>query len=90
MDNKFSPIKKERKHWKCRKGLEIKPCKSAAGWYMGTLDVDGCPNCRLSTGYAKTEEEAWNLPLDRGYAVEIKWCAGEFGCLSDGKELSNA
>lgn len=68
---------------KCIKGYEIKPCRSALGWYMGTTDDDGCPNCRISTGYAKTEEEAKNLPLDRHYAMEIQWCNEGRGCLDD-------
>lgn len=61
---------------KCRKGYEIEPIRSAAGWFMGTLDEFGCPNCRLTSQYAKTAEEAKKLPLDRGYAVEIQYCCG--------------
>lgn len=70
-----------KKTMRCKKGYEIKPCKSGAGWYMGTYNESGEPQCRLSSQYAKTEEEAWILPLDRGYAIEIKWCNGETGCL---------
>lgn len=66
---------------KCRKGFEIKPCKSAAGWYMGTLDEMGRPNCRLSTRYAATAEEAAKLPLDRDYAMEVDFCNNGEGCI---------
>ena len=30
-----------------------------------------------------TEEEAKNLPLDRHYAMKIKWCNEGRGCLND-------
>ena len=66
---------------KCKHGYEIKPHKSAAGWYMGTFNELGEPMCRLSTDYAKTEEEAWKLPLNRGYAMEIQYCNGGGSCL---------
>lgn len=66
---------------KCRKGYEIKPCKSAAGWYMGTQDEMGRPNCRLSTRYAQTAEEAEKLPLDRDYAMEVSFCNDGLGCV---------
>lgn len=69
---------------KCRKGYEIKPHKSAAGWYMGTYNDEGEPYCRLSTGYAKTEDEAWKLPLDREYAMEVKYCNSGRGCIEKG------
>ena len=43
---------------KCVNGYEIKPLKSAAGWYMGTTTPEGWPNCRITTHYYKTAEEA--------------------------------
>lgn len=67
---------------KCRRGYVIQPLKSAAGYYIGTLDEDGCPNCRLSTGYAKTDVDALYLPLDR-CAEEITFCNEGRGCLND-------
>lgn len=66
--------------YKCKRGYTIKALKSAAGWYVGTLDESGFPQCRLSSCYAKTKEEAEKLPLDRGYACEIKFCNGGTGC----------
>lgn len=65
---------------KCRKGYEVKILKSAAGYYLGTLDEDGCPNCRISSGYAETEEKAKDLFYDRYYAMEVFYCNGGKGC----------
>lgn len=64
----------------CRRGYEIKPMKSPAGWYLGTRDNDGFPNCRVS-GYAKTEEEAYDLPLIRMFAEENAYCNNNRNCL---------
>ena len=70
---------------KCVKGYEVQPLRSAAGYYMGTLDDEGFPNCRLSSGYAKTAEKAKELPLDRqgGYmAPENEFCNGCGRCFA--------
>lgn len=64
------------RQFKCRKGYEVQVCRSGAGYYLGTLDEYGCPNCRLTSQYARTAKEAEQLPLDRGYAIEIKACCG--------------
>lgn len=61
---------------KCIKGYEVEPQRSAAGYYMGTVDKDGFPNCRLSSSYGKTAEEAKNLVLDRQTADENVFCNG--------------
>lgn len=66
---------------KCRRGYEIRPYKSAAGWYMGTRDELGYPQCRLSADYAKTEDDAWDLPLSREYAMENAFCHANRGCM---------
>lgn len=67
---------------KCIKGYEVKPLKSGAGYYMGTLTPEGFPNCRISRGYAETENEAYNLPLDRQTGcIENEYCNGGWGCL---------
>ena len=66
---------------KCAKGYEIKPLKSAAGWYLGTLDVEGFPNCRLTSNYAQTEEDAKYLFMDRQMACENEFCNGGCGCI---------
>ena len=66
---------------KCLKGYEVKPLKSGAGWYLGTIDEEGFPNCRISTGYAKTEEEAKHLPMNRQTGcIENEFCNGGRGC----------
>ena len=66
---------------KCIKGYEVQPLKSGAGWYLGTLDEEGLPNCRISTRYAKTKEEAEELPADRQTnCIENEWCNGGCGC----------
>lgn len=66
---------------KCRRGYEIKPLKSGAGWYLGTLDEDGFPNCRISVDYAKSEEEALKLSQFRDYAMEVQFCNKGLGCI---------
>lgn len=67
---------------KCIKGYEVEPQRSAAGYYMGTIDEDGCPNCRLSTSYAKTKEGALSLQLDRQIAEENTFCNGCGSCFN--------
>lgn len=72
---------KENKPMKCKKGYEVVPCKSGCGWYLGTFDKDGFPNCRISTGYAKTESEAKLLSMDRQTnCIENEYCNGGRGC----------
>lgn len=76
---------------KCRCGYEIKAYKSPAGWYLGTHDNEGYPQCRIS-GYAKTEEDAYNLPLIREFADENAFCNRNKGCISQEeivKEISD-
>lgn len=66
---------------KCRKGYEVQPLKSAAGWYIGTVDEDGFPNCRISTQYAETGFKALELPLDRQTGcIENEFCNCGKGC----------
>jgi hypothetical protein len=47
------------------KPLEIQICRSAAGYYIGTLD-EGMPNTRESVEYFRTKEEA-ETALQDGY-----------------------
>mgnify|MGYP006974622651 CR=1 FL=1 len=68
---------------KCKKGYNVKPLKSAAGYYIGTLDNVGFPNCRISSGYAGSEEEAVMLPLDRQIGcIENEFCNEGKGCFA--------
>ena len=65
----------------CKKGFEIQPMHSPMGYYMGTVDERGLPNCRVSTRYAKTHEEALKLSLDRqSGCIENEFCNGGKGC----------
>lgn len=66
---------------KCKKGYEVLPCKSANGWYLGTYDEEGFPNCRVSYEYANTEEEAKKLVPNRQLGcIENEFCNGGTGC----------
>ena len=64
----------------CKKGYVVGPQRSAAGWYLGTVDEDGCPNCKLTTNYAKTAEAARSLRIDRQDAMENRFCNGCGSC----------
>ena len=66
---------------KCRKGYEVKPLRSAAGYYLGTVDDEGFPNCRISSNYAETEFKATLLPMDRQFhCMENEFCNECKGC----------
>jgi len=68
---------------KCIKGYEIKPMKSAAGWYVGTTDEDGFPMCRISS-YYKDKETTQKAIDNRTFfriAEEIAFCNGGCGCV---------
>lgn len=67
---------------KCSKGYDVIPMRSAAGYYMGTVDEEGCPNCRITTSYAKTKELAQTLPLDRQAAPENIFCNSCGSCFA--------
>lgn len=66
---------------KCVKNCEVKVLRSNAGYYIGTLDEDGFPNCRLSEEYFNTPEEA-KAALDtksftERIVLENEFCRGE-------------
>lgn len=74
----------------CVRGHEIKALKSAAGWYIGTVDEFGCPYCRISISYYEIEEEAKKM-MAEGFAIkdygENEWCfmtAGGYSCFKKG------
>lgn len=69
----------------CRRGHEIQVLKSGAGYYIGTVDEEGFPYCRISAGYSKTAEGCKDLVEDRAYAMEIWFCNGNKGCLNCAK-----
>ena len=75
---------------KCVRGHEIKALKSAAGWYIGTVE-DGFPYCRISISYFEAKEEAEDMMRD-GFAIkdygENEWCfmtAGGYSCFKKGE-----
>lgn len=73
---------------KCKKGYDVIPMKSAMGWYLGTRDEKGFPNCRISNEYSKTEEEAYSLLMDRQTnCMENEFCNGGKGCFE--KEIKS-
>lgn len=66
---------------KCVNGYEIKPLKSAAGWYVGTLTEEGWPNCRITTKYYPTADEAFqNMNKDYRYCEENNFCSRGRSC----------
>lgn len=65
---------------KCKEGYEVQALRSAAGYYLGTLDEDQCPNCRISNRYTRTAKEAENLIADRMHAGENVFCNGNGNC----------
>lgn len=66
---------------KCKKGYEIKVFKSPAGYYLGTRDEEGFPNCRVS-GYFKEEPKINICNLTRMDAMENQFCHGYTSCLN--------
>jgi len=76
---------------KCVKGYRIRVLSSGAGWYIGTLDEDGFPNCRISVDYYATKESAEDALKNRTFGFrfcsENRWCAnmtGNMGCFVKG------
>ena len=71
---------------KCVNGLDIMVLRSGAGWYIGTLDADGCPNCRISADYyADTDtakKDLENMCFNYRFCSENNWCANSGGNLS--------
>lgn len=65
---------------KCRKGYEVEVMKSPAGYYLGTKDKEGFPNCRIS-GYCKSEELApYLIPSRQTNCIENEYCNEGRGC----------
>lgn len=70
---------------KCINGIEVKVLNSAAGYYIGTVDEDGFPNCRISSLYYPSQEDALRTfksgvyPV-RSNAEETLFCNSGRGC----------
>lgn len=67
---------------KCTRGYEIQVLKSNAGYYLGTIDEDGFPNCRVSSSYAKTREIAEKQLIPNRVCEENLFCNGFCGCFA--------
>lgn len=70
---------------KCTRNHTIQALKSAAGWYVGTIDEDGFPYCRISTEYYKSQQEC-QMAIDNGSymqrtCMENQFCNRGYGCL---------
>lgn len=63
---------------KCKQGATLTIMKSNAGYYIGTEDECGLPNCRMS-GYAKNKEELKDVLLRD--CVENNYCNEGKGCI---------
>lgn len=68
---------------KCKKGYELQCMKSPAGYYIGTRDNEGFPNCRISGYFKEPVEPAIHL-LNRMDAMENQFCHGYSSCLHVG------
>lgn len=67
---------------KCIKGYDIKIMKSNAGYYIGTRDGEGFPNCRISD-YRETPGTISDYNLARMvYAMENQYCNGCRNCVT--------
>lgn len=65
---------------KCIKGFEVEVMKSPAGFYLGTKDKEGFPNCRIS-GYCQSKELApYLIPNRQTNCIENEYCNGGRGC----------
>lgn len=67
----------------CRKGCRIEALHSGAGYFLGTIDKDGMPNCRLSSGYYGDADSAIkSKDFNRQFATENDHCNGGAGCMA--------
>jgi hypothetical protein len=73
----------------CQKGNKIQVLKSNAGYYIGTLDEDECPNCRISQYAKKPDDPILNIERE---CMENQYCNGHSlsGCtISASKTLKH-
>ncbi len=66
----------------CKKGFEVKVLCSNFH-YIGTLDKDGTPNCRISAYYKNAELAQHDLHFQtftHRLCCENDFCSGELGC----------
>ncbi len=71
---------------KCKKGYTVEIMASPAGFYMGTKDNEGFPNCRIS-GYCRSKEmAAYLIPNRQNNCIENEYCNGGTGCMLNEEE----
>ena len=71
---------KDGDNMKCIKGYVVEVMKSPAGYYLGTRDPEGFPNCRIS-GYCQSKELApYLIPNRQTNCIENEYCNGGKGC----------
>jgi hypothetical protein len=63
----------------CINGYKLEVLSSAAGYYIGTLEDNRIPMCRISAGYYKSYEEVQEAleenTFTRRNSVEIAFCS---------------
>lgn len=64
----------------CVKGYNLEILRSNAGYYIGTLDEENMPNCRMTEGYAKTRKDV--LSLKPRHSFEIQHCSNGNLCVN--------
>jgi hypothetical protein len=57
---------------KCSKGLTLRILKTGAGYYVGTLDEEGFPNCRISDYFESAFSTFKDLPVGARYRVRTE------------------
>ena len=75
---------------KCRKGFDLEVMQSGAGYYIGTRDDEGFPNCRITGYYSKKgaelalkEDFENKIFLHMRICVENNFCNDGKGCFCD-------
>ena len=68
---------------KCKKGYEVEVLNSAAGFYLGTKDDEGFPNCRISAHSQSRELAEYLIPNRQTNCIENEFCNGGRGCFND-------
>lgn len=64
----------------CKKGYDVRVLSSRAGWYVGTLDEEGMPKCRIS-GYSDKFMAVEEFALTRmNNCMENEWCNETGNC----------
>lgn len=70
---------------KCIRNHTIQALRFAAGWYVGTIDEDGFPYCRISAEYYRSQQECQTAIDNDSYmqrtCMENQFCNGGHGCL---------